>query len=292
MPDVRLTVVDDRSTDPATVAVLRSMPSDVRVLDAMHAGTPAPSEAAVNGGLHANMQWFLDAHASCTVVLFMQDDMQLVRAVSATDLAEIGSIYEAFPRTAFIYPGFLASRLGALDRVVDRNTLLPGAPSCSFAAQYEFGGFFDVCLAHVPRLRAIHWCFGNELESSRTALRLFGPMRLLRRPFTAHLPAPPTYRHRNRTLVQWFWEWRHTGLFPIDPLSPDAMARLHAAGADLPTAEALLTSSTFGRSHPWPYVKLEGAPATVLWMDRIEAGLRRRLARAGQALGTQFRAAP
>jgi hypothetical protein len=280
MPGVALTVYDDASTDPQTRAILEDMTRNGtgKVLVAVSSENPGLL-SRLNGGLYQNMQSFLDSHACTRWVLFLQDDTQIVRGFTARDVEIIDGIFSSYPGAAFIYPAFLANRSACTRGYVDFDSLKGDEASFSFQYRYEYSGYFDVCLAHVDRLRNAQWCFGNELESSLAALGQFGTMRLMRQPFVAHLPAPPTYRYRSKTFFQRVWEHYRAGLYPIDPMSDADVQRLFSLRGDYPTADHFLTSSTYWGSHPWPYTKYEKSPCWVWIIDRIERGYARILRR-------------
>jgi hypothetical protein len=279
MPDTPVTVFDDGSTDSETCAVLARLRQEdgVTVLVADDSTRTSKSNALLNGGLHANMQTFIDGHARSTMVLFLQDDTQVVRRVTSQDLDDIAQIFTQYPAAAFIYPAFLANRSACTRGFVDFESFRDGDPSFCFRYDYEYSGFFDICIAHVGRLRAASWKFGNELTTSLDARERFGTMRLMRNPFVALLPAPPTYAFRGKTWIQRIWERYRAGLYPVDTMSEADVERLSALKGDYPTADEFLTSTSFRREHPWPYTKMERAPRLLILLERIEGWVRRRL---------------
>lgn len=279
MPDTPVTVFDDGSTDSETCAVLARLRQEdcVTVLVADDSNRTSKSNALLNGGLHANMQTFIDGHARSTMVLFLQDDTQVVRRVTSQDLQDIAWISQYYPRAAFIYPAFLANRTACTRGFVDFSSFRDDDPSFSFRYDYEYSGFFDICIAHVGRLRASGWKFSNELTTSLQAREKFGTMRLMRTPFVALVPAPPTYVFRGKTWIQRIWERYRAGLYPVDPMSEAAVERMSALKADYPTADEFLTSRSFQGEHPWPYTKMERAPKLLILLERCEAWVRRRL---------------
>jgi hypothetical protein len=283
LPNVPVTVFDDTSTDKETCAILEGLSRDgwAKILTSQGLTGFPKSTPPLNGGLYENIQLFLDVHARSSWALFLQDDMQVVRIFTQYDREMLTRIFSDYPKAAFVYPAFLSY---ALWKYVDSATLMGNKPSFSFLYDYDFSGYFDVCIAHIDRLRDARWRFGNELASSVSAREKFGTMRLMRQPFVAYLPSPPTYRHRGQTRTQRVWERYRAGLYPIDPLSDSDLQRLISMKDTFPTAEGFLTSESFWGSHPWPDVKLEGAPSLVRALDRIESRLRRVLKRGTQSL--------
>lgn len=279
MPNVPVTIFDDGSSDSETCALLARLQQDgaIRILTTDVSLKLPRSRPQLNGGLHVNMQTFLDKHAQNPLVIFLQDDTQLVRRFTSRDLNDIEQIFQRYPSAAFIYPAFLANRTACTRGFVDFDSFRDGDPSFSFHFDYEYSGFFDICIAHTGRLRAAGWRFGNELTTSLEARERFGTMRLMRRPFVALLPAPPTYTFRGKTWIQRVWERYRAGLYPIDAMSEADVERLSALKGDYPTADEFLTSRSFRGAHPWPYTKMERAPKFLILLERLEASVRRRI---------------
>jgi hypothetical protein len=96
-----------------------------------------------------------------------------VREVTKHDWGSIDKIFMDHPKAAFACPLFLTHR-DYYSQFIERASLLDGA-SFSFRYEYEYSGYFDICIAHVDRLRRASWRFGNELETSLRARDEFGP---------------------------------------------------------------------------------------------------------------------
>lgn len=272
-PNLAITVFDDHSTDARTLQVLAGLErSGVRVLRTNRQPADDSPAYTVNGGLHRNIQAFVDVHAESRLVLLLQDDTQFVRHVTAEDWAIVDALFDGDRKLAFVCPAFLSH--DSYEEFVEPSSLAPGRPSFAFRPDYEYSGYFDICIAHVERLRAARFRFGNEFETALSARSHFGVMQLLRLPFVAQLPGPTSYRFRNRTVSQRIWEWRRTGLYPVDSLSSAEIDRILAENV-LPTSERFLKSATFWGTQPWPHGKLEGAPAVVQLIDRFEERVRR-----------------
>lgn len=275
MPDVPITVFDDRSTDKETSAILEGFNREglAKILTPQ-ASRDTREGCTPHGGLYENIQSFLDVHARSSLALFLQDDTQIVRRFTQHDRWMLDRIFSDYPQAAFIYPAFLTHDR-YYSEFVDLASLATVALSFSFLYDYEYSGYFDICVAHISRLRNTCWQFGDELQTSLSARKRFGPMRLMRQPFVAHLPSPPTYRNRGQTLTQRAWEWFRAGLYPVDSLSDSNLQRLSLMKDPFPTAGSFLTSKSFWGSHPWPIGKLDGASGLIRFLDRVECRLRR-----------------
>jgi hypothetical protein len=272
IPDVPITVFDDASTDAETCAILGDIRREGSARVLVAESPPKHWTTRSDGGFNANIQSFVDVHALSTYALILQDDLQVVRPLEPRDLGGIDQVFFDFPKSPFVSPLFLYS---SLCQYVDMESVKGDSLTFSLRYDYEYSGFFHVCVAHISRLRAAKWRFVDELVASVAAREAFGTMPFLRQPFVAHVPSPPTFRHRGKTLAQRIWERHRAGLYPIDPLSDSDVQRLFSLRDTFPTAESFLTSKSFWGSHPWPYIKLGGAPASLRALDRIENGLRR-----------------
>jgi glycosyltransferase involved in cell wall biosynthesis len=232
MPFAEVRVYDDTSTDPETVAVLRAL--DVPVVQPGHA------EAGRHGGLYANMNRALD-EAQTGLILFLQEDMQVVRPVQPVELQQIGLILGA--GRAFVFPGFMkASSLPKYRRQMRADPSLR-----AYVGQADDPGritYVDVMIADVARLRAVGWRFqGNERANAAQAGGLFADMPYMADPFLFYCPEVPIYRNRAQSLSSRIAA-RLTGedVKAFHDLDEAAVARLmRRPMTDWPVAEEWLT---------------------------------------------------
>jgi len=197
LPGAVIRVYDDNSDDPATKAVLADL--GVSVI------TPESSDARRLGGLYSNMQTALMA-AETPWILFLQEDMQMVRPVGEADLAAIAALFAEDQRRAFVGPVFFK----AISMKRHHRQCVPQeTPRCyrlrdgaSPAEQAKRIAYFDVCIGHVAQLRAAGWQFGNsERGNVQQARRLFSDMPTLGEPFIFYLPEVPVFRNRRKSLA-------------------------------------------------------------------------------------------
>jgi glycosyltransferase involved in cell wall biosynthesis len=106
-PDV--TVIDDGSTDAETISILARLSAGARVERKSH------RDGARLGALYANMQTALDEARSDEMVLFIQDDTQLVRPVDDTDYDYVQMYFAGAPDRAFLLPTFIRGVASAED---------------------------------------------------------------------------------------------------------------------------------------------------------------------------------
>ena len=217
--DGAVQVHDDDSDDPETRAVLAALPA------AMRRGEPMAGRER-HGGLYARMQAALDAAPAGSLILFLQDDTQVVRALDATDIDTLTQAFSRHPDLAFVSASFIRGRR---QRRFRRSFDAAGAGL--FLSRRGRDGprncYSDVVIGHVDRLRAAGWCFAHsERANAEQAARLFGPMAVLATPFVAWLPEAPFFRHRKRPLVARLFSPRPPAAF--HPLTADQVARLRA----------------------------------------------------------------
>lgn len=184
-------VYDDASDDPATLGVLQDMN-----LSVSRAHTAAKSR---HGGLYPNMARAL-ADCATPLLLFLQEDMQIVRPVTEAEVATIAAIFVANPAYGFICPNFMKSTSLATfkSRMVPHPQLRVYGGRADDPKRIAYA---DVMIAHVSRLRAAGWTFGpSERAAEERARQLFADMPYLGDPFTFYCPEVPIFRNRMQSL--------------------------------------------------------------------------------------------
>lgn len=232
MPFAAVKIYDDNSTDPDTVAVLQTL--GLLVI------RPEGSQTGRHGGLYANMNRALD-EAETSLILFLQDDMQVVRPVQPTELEKIVIILEA-GRRAFVFPGFMKAT--SLPRYRRQMRADPGIRA--YVGRAEDPGritYVDAMIADVDKLRSVGWRFaGSERENAAKARGLFADMPYMADPFLFYCPEVPIFRNRQQSLSSRIAA-RLTGedVKAFHDMSEDAVQQLRQRPMeDWPMAEAWL----------------------------------------------------
>jgi glycosyltransferase involved in cell wall biosynthesis len=183
-----VTIVDDGSSDPATLRVLQSAESDGhRVIRRQHRSSGAW------GGLQASMALALEL-AQGPVTLFAQDDLQLVRPLVPGESGRIAELVSADGRSPFLFPSFhmqswKASR-NARNFAFDAELGMP-----TRTLHHPLPGYSEVSVFSPQRLRAAGWDTSfEEKGGSVLAYHLFGPMLSYPYPFLAFVPYPSVPR--------------------------------------------------------------------------------------------------
>jgi glycosyltransferase involved in cell wall biosynthesis len=270
-PDFPVVVVDDGSTDPATREVLAALPPGVTLME------PKSRGPARLGGLYNNMQTAL-LEVADELLLFLQDDMQIVRPVGAAEVESITRFFQEFPRAAFLHPCFLKGTRRAKEQ---RRVAPGGVPGIYFRGPEESTRgshwFQAVSIVHAPRLRAVEWKFApTEAENAVQARQHFSRMGLMAFPFLHWLPDVPVWRGKKKSWCISLAE-RWAGMEPkvFAPLEGEKLdAFLARPVAVLPFAEDFLTCPGHHVKRPFQYSALHAYPA-LRGLQKIEGKVRR-----------------
>lgn len=193
-PDAVTFVVDDRSDDPDTLAVLEACPQAVFTSN----GTLENR----HGNLYRNMQKALEV-CETPYLLFLQDDTQIVRDVTARDM-EI--FIDAFsdPDLAFLRPSFMKKSdcdnfIPHVDADVARGLIMPKE---TYADVRLGNAYCDVVMCDVAKLRGVNWTFKyTERANQIEAQTHFSSMPFLWSPCAFYCPEVPSYRDRKLYLA-------------------------------------------------------------------------------------------
>ena len=194
MPQARVVVYDDLSDDPETAAFLSNL--SVPVVQ------PTLVEKARHGGLYTNMATAF-AEVDTDYLMFLQDDMQIVRPVESSDIDALDMIFASDPDCGFVSPQFMKAGLTA--KLLAHYRADPDLRAYVFSNEIsrEAMGFAfsDVCIAHVPRLRAAGFAIlQGEDKNEMLAKSLFSHMPWMADPFAFYCPEVPTFRNRKLQL--------------------------------------------------------------------------------------------
>lgn len=251
-------IFDDNSDDPATLAALKKHERKHKVLK------PGASSGAESkhGGLYSNMQEVINLEHQDELICFLQDDVQIIRALTQEDLQYIDSIFATHPNTAFLNPTFLKG----IRRNREISTIkYDGSYGAYFRthSKQSVGTFYsDIVIANIPRLKAVNWQFGNRENRNETvAKKHFSAMPYMENPFVMWLPNVPAYRGKVKTLALKIAEKKfNCKLYPFNLLTVDQSYHfIERDKSTLPIAEDFL--SIQGRPKdkgPWRYHPLQG----------------------------------
>ena len=196
IPQARVTVVDDNSTDPVTRDVLQNLPDQVKLLQ------PRPGKGNKYGGLYQNLQEAYE-RAEAEFILFTQDDAQVVREFDNTDIEYIRGFFNSFPNAAFLNPLFRLSTRRSRRRKVHFSEEFPTffhALDERFRDRSMTMYYTDIMIASKSRLQEVDWHFQqNERTTAFHARKHFTKMGCMVHPFLCQLPEVPAYRSGQKT---------------------------------------------------------------------------------------------
>lgn len=252
IPGARIRVYDDASDDPGQIAYLDSLgPEAVR---------RTAADKARHGGLYANMNAAL-AGAEHDHILMLQDDMQVVRPVGPDDLDQIRALFAADSARAFVGPLFMkAERMRRFRRelVPDPGARAYISPMGHADDKKRCLSYFDVHLAHVPRLRAAGWVYdaAGEGPIATHARARFGPMPVMADPIAFFCPEVPFFRHRDKKTLAARMAARFVGqgLKAFHDMTPAEVTALKARDLSVwPVAENFLRPTDPRTRRPFVY---------------------------------------
>lgn len=275
--DAPLVIMDDDSDLPDARAVLDRLSRRHEIV------RPAGQRETESwtGGLHANMTRALDIAAArgAEMALMVQDDMQIVRDVTAQDLALAARAFDRPGASCVLHACFLKANRGER---ADDGTMEPVLPGIYERRMIDpvrqagkFLSFSDTGIMSVPHYQAQLASFRTGERANEEVLAWQDKrMGFLVNPFMHWCPMPVSFRGRQRR-----WQDRladrlsGAGLHPITPLEGAALERLlHRDPAILPYAEDFLTAPSLP---PVRYWSLRGGRSNL----QARGGWRRSLAR-------------
>lgn len=245
-PSWHITVIDDGSDDPAVHAALERYREHVDVISSR-----GQSDGYL-GGLYPNMQHAL----ACTdepIVLFLQDDMQIVRDVTADDERHWQRYFDLHDKSFQLYACFFKRKqIQRGQRLVDIDSDVPAYFRNPEAGRRSW--FSAVGLFQRERMLSSGWRFEpSEGENNRKVREWGWYMGVTPWPFMMWLPNAESSKFRRRGILQRIAEWRaDVGLYPYRELSPEAHAWLMDRPLEeLPVAESLLDPEGMKPGREW-----------------------------------------
>lgn len=268
-PGSKIVIFDDDSDDPETLFDLHEIGKKYTVIQ------PSHSSSHHLGGLYENMQSALDYCKEEELLCFLQDDTQLVRAVTAEDIEVLAEAFDRNPRLGFLHPCFIKAvnlKQGASYSYDPSLNLYFRDPTKRSAGRY----FSALLITKPSRLLASGWRFAvSEPANSQLAQHHFLPMGYLFAPFVMWLPEVPAYRGKKKTVALRLAEKiRGCGYYPYRIMDSGQVDMLKSRSASaLPVAEDFLSCSGKEPYKPWTYNPLTGFKWLKM-LNQLEISLR------------------
>lgn len=275
-----VTVIDDRSDDAYTLAVLKTFGRKLRVVTA---GEAQISEHKT-GGLYNNMRFaFNDARDSGKrFVLFLQDDMQLVRPILRRDITGAAAFFDVNPNAAELHTCFMKRYYA--DR--DEQLTKPDASGEAYLRPSSYPGFSGFSAVGLFDIERVSELFGElqqgEYSNNEFAQKNGIQMGISTRPFMMWLPYPISHRGKHRNFpLQLVESLAGCGYYPYQIMTEERVARLLGRPLDQrPYAEDWLECEALKKVPVWSFagglsnLKARGGIRGLLghWLYRLRHG--------------------
>ncbi|TQE99417.1 MAG: glycosyltransferase [Spiribacter salinus] len=248
-PGTAVTIYDDASDDPEVLRVLDDYRQHCRI-----ESNDNPQRGHYVGGLYANMNRAL-AEANTDVALFIQEDMQLTRDITDTDIDYLHRFFDTYPDAVELHTGFLKGRQRTkkkeaieIDRAVPVYFRSPtGKGSIYFSA---------VGVLNVGRLNRDGYTFSAyEADNDRRIGERYHRMGISPYPWMMWLPFSEASKFRSKGLMQRYAEWRTgAGFYPYRSMNAEETRALFDRDvAELPYAEDWLDPVGMNMTPPWNF---------------------------------------
>ncbi|MDF3352076.1 glycosyltransferase [Sulfitobacter sp. KE34] len=195
-PEFDVILADDQSEDVETLAIISEYQN--RFVD-VYTSTE-DKDAKRHGNLYQNIQAMCDygLKNGYRFLLMIQDDMQLVRPLSAEILREYSNLLAA-DHVLQVDPRFL--RRGS------EFVFFPELNAYGFGSKDYRRSYADVGVLDLAKIRKLNWTFMDSERENKAALTRLGMLRVF--PFTPimmHVPFPKAYRkgkiHKRYSLLR------------------------------------------------------------------------------------------
>lgn len=248
-----VTVIDDQSDDPSTLATLEKYRQHLKVITA---GEATISEHKT-GGLYNNMRFaFEDAKANGKkFALFLQDDMQLVRPILARDIEGAAAFFAANPNAAELHTCFMKRFFSERD---DKLTQ-PDSSGEAYLRPSDYPGFSGFSAVGLFDVARIDQLFGElqqgEYANNEYAQKNGIQMGIATRPFMMWLPYPISHRGKTRNLpLQIVESVAGCGFYPYQVMGLETIGRLLERPLEQrPYAEDWLECDALNRIPVWSF---------------------------------------
>jgi glycosyltransferase involved in cell wall biosynthesis len=273
-PDADITIFDDDSDDLATRQRLQSLAARHRVIYP----EPGPGNSK-HGGLYANMQSAFERLEPDDVTCFLQDDVQLVRKLSAEDFDAIARYFDTVDNAGFIQPAFLRGCNRLTDQAQIRFDAAAGGYLVDRLNRSAGAWYSDIFVVRARDLRDVGWKFlARESRNELQARERLRQMLYLKNPFAAWLPCPPAWRGKTRTIaLRLAHRLSGCGYYPLRYMSDAENELFRQRDARiLPVAEDFLDVDGSEPPEPWIYHPLQGRRLLKL-LNSAELKIRRAL---------------
>ncbi|MCS3904379.1 glycosyltransferase involved in cell wall biosynthesis [Methylohalomonas lacus] len=247
-PDFRIVIIDDNSTDAATINYLQTISTKYEVIYSSVIDNYEPKV----GGLYNNMEMVfrLAYENNQKYVLFIQDDMQIVRSIDREDLQSIDHFFSENENSFQLNSCFMKLKDQKEDPYYLQLDESAESYICTDSRHTKPRWFLATGVFNVNRYHALYGALERTESENNYKCRERGlVMGIAKQPFMMWLPFPRSYRKRKRSLLHNLIEYiGGTGFYPIEYLNNKFPSKTDNR---MPVAEAYLTAPNIGRCLHW-----------------------------------------
>lgn len=264
----KVIIVDDLSDETDTKAALAQLSKKYSLIQ-----PSLDSDKHKLGGLYPNMQTAVNSLPEDTLFCCLQDDMQLVRDITAEDVAGMRQYFEKNPKAGFLHHAFMKGE--QRQRYIKHCEYMPERNAYQrITNDNKPGEYFSAVFCSITtRLREHDWAFQQgEHANNAAASAIFERMGYMKTPFAHWLPCVPSHRHKRKTWAIRLVEKRTgAGFYPFNTISEKGIQAFSQRDHSiLPIAEDYLTTKPTAPIEPWIYHPLQGASRWVYLAHRLE----------------------
>lgn len=224
IPNVKITIIDDNSTDKYTLEVLNNLSSIVTVLK------PKKSNVKRWGGFYNNINWVIQDLASSKWALFIEDDMQIIRNVTKVDVGYINNYFKIFEESLCLEVNFFKDKHRRLNEQhinIDYENHVyffrESAESYRGTVHYNNPVIFNT-----KRFKEKKITYTESRDANRKLIKdNFSKMGVYPYPFMMYLPFPTSTKGKHKTLSRKISElYNEDDFYPYLQLSKEKLKKL------------------------------------------------------------------
>jgi glycosyltransferase involved in cell wall biosynthesis len=251
-PDLPVTIIDDNSDDKNTLKVLQELSERYTIIR----NDPIDMKEEKTGGLYGNMNLAMQEakNNEYEYVLFIQDDMQMVRDFCEVDVQYIKSYFYSKKNSIQLVTTFI--RTLSKDGFLKKYYLDHSKSAYIRKKEFEKGksNFSAIGVFSVQRFFDLFEKFEiGEVVNSNKARNLGLVYGFYIYPFMNWLPYPISFRGKKRKLLHYLLEKiGNSGFYPIEKMTKEQQqAFFQRYPNEIPVMEKYLQSPTSPRSDVW-----------------------------------------
>jgi len=253
-----LTIIDDFSDDEETKKLLKQYSKKYRIIY-----PPVKYKNRHTGNFYANMNYaFKDASkANAELILFIEDDMQIVREVHQEDISRINNFFEKNPKSVQLYINFFKK----CNISYKKNIIFDEDSKVAYFRDDQHPLNSHYCSNGIFNSKRVSDFIGNledKLAVNEKKLKEKGcKMGFYMYPFMMWLPMLVSYRDKKTNRFHKIKEFfANAGYYPYDEMSQETQSKLLKHKAEnIPYAEDYLKPEKVHKFKRWSFTGVDYA---------------------------------